>query len=184
MILRALLAFGYALSWVPIHVYRVEEYGKALGSYGPGERRMSRLTPASITLHVALACVLLSLAEPPGGWRLAAAGAVHACGWAFWLWSRTAIGPLRLKRLPEEPPRVFRRDGPYGIVRHPLYLSYVMICAAPVVAGHLLLLPTLAAVVVTLGLRGRYEEARLRQQLGPPYDDYARQVKRLLPGVW
>ena len=56
--------------------------------------------------------------------------------------------------------------------------------AAPVVAGHLLLLPTLVAVVVALAVRAAYEEKRLREQIGPQYDDYARQVKRLLPFVW
>lgn len=184
MILRTLLAFGYALSWVPIHVYRVEEHRQALSQYEGGERLMSRLTPAAITLHVILACILFSLEPPPRGLWLAAGLGLHFAGMAFWWWSRAAIGPLSLRRLPQEPPLEFRRDGPFGIVRHPLYSSYLLLCAAPVAAGHALLLPTFALMAAALAVRAVQEERRLRQQVGPAYDEYARRVKRLLPLVW
>jgi protein-S-isoprenylcysteine O-methyltransferase Ste14 len=75
-------------------------------------------------------------------------------------------------------------EGPYRIVRHPLYLTegiaiiglflpYLSIQAA-------LLFVLLLAVQV---LRMHYEEQVLRSTF-PEYADYARHTRRVIPGVW
>ena len=75
-------------------------------------------------------------------------------------------------------------DGPYRIVRHPLY-------ATELIAITGIFLPYLsiqAAVLFTVQLavqliRMHYEEQVLRQTF-PDYADYARHRRRLIPGVW
>jgi protein-S-isoprenylcysteine O-methyltransferase Ste14 len=71
--------------------------------------------------------------------------------------------------------------GPYGVVRHPVYLGEIgafvgLAIAAPTVGNGILLL------VFAFGqaLRMRYEEAALREAF-PEYEDYARRVPRVLP---
>ena len=75
-------------------------------------------------------------------------------------------------------------DGPYRIVRHPLY-------ATELIAIMGIFLPYLsiqAAVLFTVQvavqlIRMHYEEQVLRQTF-PDYADYARHRRRLIPGIW
>jgi protein-S-isoprenylcysteine O-methyltransferase Ste14 len=179
-----LLALVFGLGWIPLFVYRAEAMRDALPFYSAAERRWVRLTPILIALHVSLACVLVSLAEPPR-WRAALGLALFAAAVGFWFWARAQIGPLGVTRLPDDPPLALRRDGPFGLVRNPLYLSYLVAAAAPViVAAHPILLLSLAASGAALVVRATQEEARLRRQLGAEYAAYARQVRRLIPFIW
>jgi protein-S-isoprenylcysteine O-methyltransferase Ste14 len=88
-------------------------------------------------------------------------------------------------RLQDERGQVVAREGPYGIVRHPMYAGIV-----PVMVGIAAWLGSAAgmisAAVPTAILCARIvlEERMLRARL-PGYEDYARQVRwRLLPGIW
>jgi protein-S-isoprenylcysteine O-methyltransferase Ste14 len=88
-------------------------------------------------------------------------------------------------RLQDERGQVVAREGPYGIVRHPMYAGIV-----PVMVGIAAWLGSAAgmisAAVPTAILCARIvlEERMLRPRL-PGYEDYARQVRwRLLPGIW
>jgi protein-S-isoprenylcysteine O-methyltransferase Ste14 len=64
-------------------------------------------------------------------WRAALGIVVFAAAVAFWFWGRLQIGPLHMRRLPEEAPLQLRCSGAFGIVRHPLYFSYLLAAAAP-----------------------------------------------------
>jgi protein-S-isoprenylcysteine O-methyltransferase Ste14 len=88
-------------------------------------------------------------------------------------------------RLQDERGQMVVREGPYGIVRHPMYAGLV-----PVMVGIAAWLGSaagmIAAAVPTAILCARIvlEERVLRARLAG-YEDYARQVRwRLLPGVW
>jgi protein-S-isoprenylcysteine O-methyltransferase Ste14 len=88
-------------------------------------------------------------------------------------------------RLQDERGQVVAREGPYGIVRHPMYAGIV-----PVMVGIAAWLGSaagmIAAAVPTAILCARIvlEERMLRGRLAG-YEDYAQQVRwRLLPGVW
>ena len=76
------------------------------------------------------------------------------------------------------------RHGIYGWVRHPLYLSLLLAAF-----GWALLWQSLAALVAALVLafvldaKSRVEERWLRKQF-PAYDDYAREVRRFVPGIY
>ena len=88
-------------------------------------------------------------------------------------------------RLQDERGQVVAREGPYGVVRHPMYAGIV-----PVMVGMAAWLGSaagmIAAAVPTAILCARIvlEERMLRARLAG-YEDYARDVRwRLLPGVW
>lgn len=81
--------------------------------------------------------------------------------------------------LPEARGLVTR--GPYGIVRHPVYLGEIAAClglavAAPTVWNGLVLGALLGAQLARMG----FEERALTAAF-PEYGSYARQVPRLLP---
>lgn len=76
-------------------------------------------------------------------------------------------------------------DGPYRIVRHPMYASaLLMFVGTPLLLGSWWGLLFVPIGVVGIGIRAVGEERMLRREL-PGYDHYARQVKvRMLPGLW
>jgi len=178
------LAVVFTLAWIPLFVYRTEDVREAMPHYAPSERRWVVLIPAIIAGHMTLGCILISLSEP-ALWRAAAGTVLFAGALAFWFWGRLQIGPLRVTVLPDAPPRAFRCDGAFGVVRHPLFFSYLVAAAAlAIVAARPILWITFALVVAALALRAIQEERRLHQQLGAPYASYCHQVKRLIPFVW
>jgi len=77
------------------------------------------------------------------------------------------------------------RDGPYRIVRHPVYtglgLHFIGACIA---TGNILLIAgTLAVTFPGFYLRARAEERLLREQFGAEYAAYAKGVGMLVPFV-
>jgi protein-S-isoprenylcysteine O-methyltransferase Ste14 len=185
MSLGIALGLVFGLSWIPLFVFRAESVTEALPSYTPSERLWVTLTPAALTLHMMSVCVAMSLTADIT-WAGAGAGVVlFGSAIAFWFWGRLLIGPLRVRRLPTDPPLRLQRRGAFGVVRHPLYLGYLLAAAAPLaVVPHPLFVLTFALSSVGLIVRAVQEERRLRAQVGAPYDDYCRDVKRLIPFVW
>jgi protein-S-isoprenylcysteine O-methyltransferase Ste14 len=81
-------------------------------------------------------------------------------------------------------PIEFRKDGPFAIVRHPIYLGWVlMVFATPTMTTSRLVF----AVVSTLYLIAAipFEERSLLEHFPDKYGDYQRQMRwRLIPFVW
>lgn len=100
--------------------------------------------------------------------------AVHALGKE---WSVTA-------RLVEGHKLATR--GPYRFVRHPIYTGMLgMLVATGLAVSYWFVL--VAAIVIFFAgtvIRVRSEERLLRTEFGPAFDDYARRVPALLPGVY
>jgi protein-S-isoprenylcysteine O-methyltransferase Ste14 len=76
-------------------------------------------------------------------------------------------------------------DGPYRIVRHPMYAAALFyFLGAPLLLGSWWGLLPVPFFMASLGARAVGEERMLRQGL-PGYDDYTRRVRfRLIPGIW
>ena len=77
-------------------------------------------------------------------------------------------------------------DGPYGLVRNPIYTGIFGMLIATGLAvsrgGPLLI----AIFVFAAGtyLRVRIEERLLRGQFGAEFDEYTRRVPAVIPGIW
>lgn len=97
------------------------------------------------------------------------------------VWGTAYLGPATVHSLSMKAGTVVA-DGPYRIVRNPLYLGlwFMVIALAflmpPTGALCTLVLITIFLMRLTLG-----EEAFLAGQLGEPYQAYLRTVPRLLP---
>lgn len=77
-------------------------------------------------------------------------------------------------------------DGPYKLVRNPIYAGIfgLMFATGLAFTRWTILLP--AAVVFLLGtwIRVRGEERLLREAFGSEFEDYARRVPAMIPGIW
>jgi protein-S-isoprenylcysteine O-methyltransferase Ste14 len=183
--LSLLVGAVFGCGWIPLFLYRAEERRQALPFYAGAERFWVNATPLILAAHVTLACVLVSLTEPLPRLRTALALALFGGAIAFWFRARRQIGSFDRRPLPNDPPPALRRDGPFGLVRHPLYFAYLLAAAAPaLVAWRPILLVTWAAACGALAIRAAQEERRLHGQLGAEYAAYCRAVKRLVPFVW
>lgn len=79
----------------------------------------------------------------------------------------------------------FVADGPYSVVRHPLY-TFSMVGAAGIgMQSGSLVVTVLALLIVwaVLGRMARLEEAAMVERFGEPYLDYLARTPRFIPNV-
>jgi protein-S-isoprenylcysteine O-methyltransferase Ste14 len=106
--------------------------------------------------------------------------ALAAVGLAVW-------GKLRLGRwfsatFGVKPGHVLVTDGPYAVVRHPIYAGLLGAALGGALAWNSLLTLALAAgLTVPLFFHTVHEEALFEAHFGAPYRDYQRRVPRLVP---
>jgi protein-S-isoprenylcysteine O-methyltransferase Ste14 len=76
-------------------------------------------------------------------------------------------------------------DGPYRVVRHPMYVGIIVMFAGwPLVLGSWAAMGVVAALAALFVIRTALEDRTLRAEL-PGYEAYTKQTRyRLLPGVW
>lgn len=167
-------------------------------------RRVSPYLERAVYVWIAsLAFIVVCAAWMPFGvpvWQTGGAArmalrALQAAGIVVTLWAARALDGLSLagiRQLDEPlPPSGIERataslqhTGPYGLVRHPIYLGWLLIVwPAPLMTpSHLLFagISTAYLLVATV-----YEERSLHQTFGPAYAEYARKVtKKILPGIY
>ncbi len=153
---------------------------------------------AERTLYVWIASLLfLSVAafwRPVPGvlWNLTGAAALIAwagqcTGIAFTAWSAGSLGILELAGV--KPPRAtgavsLRTDGPYGLVRHPIYLAWLLLVwSVPDMNGTRLSFAAISTLYLAIAVP--FEERSLVAQFGLPYTRYQKQVRwRMLPFVY
>ena len=117
------------------------------------------------------------------GWRLMLSVALFAVAPALsWTSSRALRGQLRIVAGLGADHKLIR-SGPYGLVRHPIYTSMLMvICAtAVVIAPWQLFLGSLILFVAGTEIRVRTEEKLLASQFGDQFQDYKRAVPAYVP---
>lgn len=164
------------------------------------QRRLSRFVPADMmrTTYVLVASLLLTLTcllwRPIGGTVYVVTGPVAVLLEAAQI-SGVALTLLAVRRIslrelagldipPHAPEAPVRHDGPYRLVRHPMYLGWVLIVGAtPLMTADRLLFATLSIGYLAVAIP--FEEAGLRRKFGEPYRAYQRAVRwRLVPFLY
>lgn len=95
------------------------------------------------------------------------------------------LSGLRPALARDRPPApVLIRRGLYALVRHPIYLGWVlMVWPTPAMTGTRLAFAALSTFYLVVAIP--FEERTLRRDLGPEYDTYARDVRwRMVPFVY
>jgi len=178
------------LFWSPM-VYRLARRKTPDTSFGD-ELRTSHRIPGIVLYEAGLGLMWVGLGIAFWGGRmerhvtpqgLAGAGlhvaATLLLAWAFVVHRSWNIQP----RL--EPDHELCTTGPYGLIRHPIYLAFnllalgavVWVPNAPVALGAV-------AIIVGGELRSRAEEHVLIAAFGDEYRGYMRRVRRAIPGVY
>ena len=137
-----------------------------------------------IALGVAVAALVVLVLEKSLVAREPIAMGVQIAAVLFFLWARLTMGwrSFHATANPLESARLVT-TGPYGLVRHPIYVA-LWVFAWAGVADHLSVLTAAMGLVIAAGLFARMllEEALLRERF-PEYADYARRTKRIVPFV-
>lgn len=161
---------------------------------------IARLTPADMerSIYVWIASVLFLavcwLWQPLPGmiWQVSGAFAwimfaIQGIGVALTLRAAQIVGVWELAgvRQPDlTRPVEFRAAGPFAIVRHPIYLGWIlMVFLTPAMTSSRLLFALVSTAYLIAAIP--WEEASLVQAFGEKYRAYQRQMRwRLIPGVW
>ncbi|HEX7544145.1 MAG TPA: isoprenylcysteine carboxylmethyltransferase family protein [Candidatus Limnocylindrales bacterium] len=137
----------------------------------------------AIPSAVAMVATLQALAEPAdAAIRLVGIALLLASG-LFEVWGIRSMGRQMASAAEVRPDTVLVTGGAFGVVRHPLYLSVLLLWAG----GALSLLSWAMAVawlllVPAFVARARVEERLLSRHFGEAYSAYAARVPMLLPG--
>ena len=107
-------------------------------------------------------------------------------GLGFTVWARRNLGRNWSAEVAVKESHTLVRTGPYRYVRHPIYTGMLgMLIATGLSISHWITL--LAAIVVfAIGtfIRVRIEERLLRETFGQSFDEYARAVPAVIPGIF
>lgn len=84
----------------------------------------------------------------------------------------------------QDDPLIFKTSGPYGWLRHPIYLGWVLIVfGAPTMTAGRALFAAISTLYLLVAIP--LEERSLVREHGEVYQRYQQQVRwKLLPGVW
>jgi protein-S-isoprenylcysteine O-methyltransferase Ste14 len=168
---------------------------------GVTKRWIERIVPARMerSFYVWVASLLLIATWML--WRLVEGLLYDIDG--FWKWPMYALqlagvhltvraagflDALELAGIRQLQPRarevVFRTDGPFGLVRHPIYLGWILMTfAAPAMTYNRLIFALITTGYLVVAIP--WEERSLVTAFGDRYRTYQSLVKwRLIPGVW
>jgi protein-S-isoprenylcysteine O-methyltransferase Ste14 len=159
--------------------------------------RATRATWVERALTARLVLLLLELAAigtwvwfrgrweilPEPGQLVASAGALLALtGGLLTAWAKVTLGQLFSVHLGVQPEHRLVRTGPYGIVRHPMYLGIIdYVFGSALVWNDAGLLVLAAAFLVFFTAQLRFEEEIFARHFGKEYREYQRSVPALLP---
>ena len=144
-----------------------------------------------VALQFALILVILALGVAGPGWPDAArwwlegAGVVIAIGGGVIVAAAARALGSSLTPFPRPAERAeLVEQGPYGVVRHPIYSGALLFVAGISLALSWWALAGTAALAVVWGLKARVEERFLEERYSA-YADYRKRVRyRLLPFVY
>jgi len=101
------------------------------------------------------------------------------------IWARFILGSNWSSTVTVKQDHSLVQNGPYALVRHPIYTGFLLGLAGTVVAlREVRGLVAFALVLVSFLLKIRIEERFMREQFGGEYAEYSRRVKALVPLVY
>ena len=118
--------------------------------------------------------------------RGVAALALLIAGLSLRIWAIATLGKFFTVNVAVHSDHRVVRDGPYRWLRHPSYTGALIAFAGlGVLTGSALCLGViLAGILAAFLYRIDVEERALRSRLGPEYEAYARETRRLIPFVY
>jgi protein-S-isoprenylcysteine O-methyltransferase Ste14 len=110
--------------------------------------------------------------------------AVQVTAVLLMVWARITFGRRSFHAAANTTDGGLVTNGPYRFVRHPIYAAILLFTWAGV-AAHLSGINVLLAILVTAGTLTRIfcEERALREQY-PEYAAYAKNTRRVIPGIF
>ena len=154
------------------------------------ERRGSQKLAIALSGLVLLAVFLVPALDYRVGWShvppslVIFADVIILLGYILWLLT-VRVNRFAARVVEVQQNQVLVNTGPYAFVRHPMYLSIIMIfCATPIALGSYWGLIPAFLLPLALVIRIADEERLLRQEL-TGYQAYCGKVRfRLLPYIW
>jgi protein-S-isoprenylcysteine O-methyltransferase Ste14 len=104
--------------------------------------------------------------------------------WISWIMKENTY-LSRFVEIQEDRGHKVITTGPYKFVRHPMYISaMILMIALPIALGSLYALIPMAFIIVFIIVRTHLEDKTLHREL-EGYVEYAQKTKyRMLPGIW
>ena len=111
-------------------------------------------------------------------------GLLMAGGMLLGGWSIYVMRKSRLRILPDPASNaVLITNGPYRMLRHPMYTAVLLFCAGMVNWKHTADMILFTLLLITLLVKLTYEEQMLNTRFGG-YKEYTKQSYRLLPYIF
>ena len=104
-------------------------------------------------------------------------------GFSFLMWALRALGRNWAPSLSGVRRGTFLvTTGPYGIVRHPIYLGvFIFLAAVALLSANLLIILPTVALLILLYAQLPDEESMLIDQFGDEYREYMKRTPRFIP---
>ncbi|MFR0355560.1 methyltransferase family protein [Streptomyces sediminimaris] len=154
-------------------------------------RGLRRTLPRRILLIAGVWIFATLIRHSQGFWRhlqywqpeLALTGALLAtASTALLLWARWVLGTMWASVPMVQEHHELRTDGPYRLVRHPIYTGLLgLVVGAMLACGFGVWTACVAVAVPWLLRRVRTEDGLMADQFGASYDAYRARVPALLP---
>ncbi|RLU83675.1 hypothetical protein CTZ27_28755 [Streptomyces griseocarneus] len=187
--LTSVCALVFAVAWIVSAVYFGVKGGAGPGGWIRGLRRTLRRR-VLVIVGVGAFFVLVGR-SPQSFWRhlrywqpvLALPGALLVvASTALLLWARWVLGTMWASIPMVQEHHELRTDGPYRLVRHPIYTGLLgLITGGMLACGFGVWVAYLVIAVPWLIRRVRVEDGLMAGQFGVSYDAYRARVPALIP---
>jgi protein-S-isoprenylcysteine O-methyltransferase Ste14 len=145
----------------------------------------SLLTLAFLLLFLPLHLKYLDARFLPEAGAIALCGFVlTAAGLAFAIWARLQLGRNWSSRVTIMKDHCLIRQGPYRLVRHPIYSGLLLAMAGTAIGyGRVLCLAGPPLAFLAFWIKARTEEEFMITKFGAQYIQYQQEVKAFIPGL-
>jgi len=121
---------------------------------------------------------------PPGNLPWLLGTILVAAGLGFSVWARRHLGRNWSAEVVVKEGHALVRTGPYRYLRHPIYTGLlVAFLGTAITIGEWRGLVASLVMLVSLGIKSRAEEARMRETF-PEYAQYQRESAAIVPFIW